>query len=211
MGILVTAMNEFDKKASDWDKNPVHHERARVIGNEIRKRIEGLTGLDAFEFGSGTGLLSFELAPFLKSITLADSSQGMIDILTGKIKEQNMPNMHPLLIDLEKSAAPDRQFDLLYTQMVLHHVTDLDVVFARFHQLLKPEGMIFIADLYAEDGSMHGAGFTGHNGFDPESLKKKLEAAGFRQISHHRCFVMKRSVDNQEKTFPIFLLEGIRG
>jgi 2-polyprenyl-3-methyl-5-hydroxy-6-metoxy-1,4-benzoquinol methylase len=204
-------MNEFDKKASDWDKNPMHHERARAIGNEIRKHIEGLTGLDAFEFGSGTGLLSFELAPFLHSITLADSSQGMIEILTGKIKEQNMTNMHPLLFDLEKSAAPDGPFDLLYTQMVLHHVTDLDGIFSKFHRLLKPAGMLFIADLYAENGSFHGAGFTGHNGFDPDSLKKKLETAGFGQIIHHRCFEMKRIVDNKEITFPVFLLEGIRG
>ncbi len=32
-------MNEFDIKAAEWDKNPMHWERSEAIVEEIRKTI----------------------------------------------------------------------------------------------------------------------------------------------------------------------------
>jgi hypothetical protein len=32
-------MNEFDIKAADWEKNPMHWERSEVIAKEIKELI----------------------------------------------------------------------------------------------------------------------------------------------------------------------------
>ena len=58
-------------------------------------------------------------------------------------------------------------FDLIYTLMVLHHVGDVETIIRKFRGLLNPGGYLAIADLYSEDGSFHGEGFSGHMGFDP--------------------------------------------
>ena len=54
--------------------------------------------------------------------------------------------------------------------MVLHHVNDIEKIIGKFYRLLNPGGYLAIADLYEEDGSFHGDGFTGHKGFNMDSL-----------------------------------------
>jgi len=66
-------MNVFDDKALEWDKNQDNIERANVIAEEIMRRVKIKPAMNAFEFGCGTGLLSFNLTGLFKSITLADS------------------------------------------------------------------------------------------------------------------------------------------
>ena len=77
--------------------------------------------------------------------------------------------------------------------------------------MLNPGGYIAIADLYPEDGSFHGEGFTGYKGFDPEELSKLLLKSGFENISHRQCFVInKRISDTETKQFEVFLLIAFR-
>ena len=59
-------MNEFDIKARDWDNNPQHAERAKTIAWEIKKAVSITHDMTGFEYGCGTGQLSFNLAGVLK-------------------------------------------------------------------------------------------------------------------------------------------------
>ena len=73
-------MTSFDERAKDWDSDPKKVERARVVAEAIRKAIPLEHSMKALEYGCGTGLLSFALQPDLGQITLADTSQGMLDV-----------------------------------------------------------------------------------------------------------------------------------
>ena len=201
-------MNEFDIKAKEWDNNPVHIERSEAVAREIRKSIKLTNRMKAFEYGCGTGLLSFNLYRELGSIIMADSSAGMLEMLNRKIKDQNVRNMKPLLIDLENEDIPGTDFDLIFTQMTLHHVTDIDGIFKKFNAMLNPNGVLCIADLYKEDGSFHGQDFTGHNGFDPEGLKIKMETAGFKSVEYRECHKMIKNIKEKEIVFPLFIIIG---
>ena len=73
--------------------------------------------------------------------------------------------------------------------------------------MLKPDGFIAIADLYAEDGSFHGEGFTGHNGFNIEELAAALERNNFKVLAKEQCFVIDRKIsENITNQNPVFLL-----
>jgi len=73
--------------------------------------------------------------------------------------------------------------------------------------LLKKDGFLCVADLDKEDGSFHGLGFDGHNGFERDSLKKLAEEAAFREISFVTAMTMERAVaDGSLRSFPIFLM-----
>jgi tRNA (cmo5U34)-methyltransferase len=200
-------MNEFDIKAAEWDKNPMHWDRSEAIAKEIIKLIPLNKEMTALEYGAGTGITSFLLKDYLKEITLMDNSSEMIKVMNEKIKTTKVKNLEALNFDLEHTRYKERTFDLIFTQMVLHHVTDIETIITRFSQLLNPGGYLAIADLYKEDGSFHGAGFTGHKGFDVEKLSTLIGLMGFINTSHRKCFVINKKIsDTETKQFDVFLL-----
>ncbi len=200
-------MNEFDIKAAEWDKNQMHWDRSAAIASEIKKIIPLNPGFTAMEFGAGTGILSMMLKDDLRDILLIDNSVEMIKQSEERIRFSGLKNMRALNFDLEHNDLQGENFDLIYTQMVLHHVTNVQSIFRRFSGLLNPGGYLAIADLYEEDGSFHGDGFTGHNGFDPVKLAEELSELGFTDISERKCYVINRKIsDNQTKLFDVFLL-----
>ncbi len=200
-------MNEFDIKASGWDQNPMHWDRSLAVSGQIRELIPLSKQMTALEFGAGTGITSFMLKDHLKEITLMDTSSEMLRIINNKIKEYRTDNLKTLYFDLEKAAFKEATFDLIFNQMVLHHINDTEDIIFKFYNMLNPGGFLAIADLFPEDGSFHGKEFTGHKGFDPEVLSELLIKSGFTHISYRKCFVIEKKIsDTGSKNFDVFLL-----
>lgn len=199
-------MSEFDNKAQDWDKNLLHIQRSEAIAKALLKIVPLHKGMKALEYGSGTALLSFLLKDEFDEITLMDNSREMTQVAKDKIANENAKNMKPLLFDLEKEDFKSK-FDIIYTQMVLHHIGDIDAIFNKFLALLNTGGYLAIADLYPEDGSFHGNGFVGHRGFDVEIIANKLHNIGFKNIQHQQCHLLKKEDETGNiRSYPIFLL-----
>jgi tRNA (cmo5U34)-methyltransferase len=198
--------NEFDIKAREWDKNQLHLDRSEAIATALKNTVPLKPSMKALEFGAGTGLLSFLVYKNLHDITLVDTSSEMIRVLKEKILEQDVPNMRPLCMNLEQEDLSEK-YDLIFSQMVFHHVEQVGKVLAKFYDMLNPGGYVAIADLYPEDGSFHGDGFTGHKGFDPVIFGQWLAGHSFRNVSHQHCYTLKKMTDSgMEKEYPIFLL-----
>ena len=195
-------MSDFDNLARAWDKEIIHMERSSAIASALETMVLLDPSMKAMEFGAGTGILSFLLKDRLKEITLIDSSSEMIKICKEKIAFYGTSHIEARMMDLE-FADTDQTYDLIYSQMVLHHVIDVETMLKKFLALLNPGGSLAIADLYPEDGSFHGQDVVVHRGFDPGRLKENLRANGFKKIEYKKCFEMKRESD---KIYPIFLL-----
>lgn len=200
----------FDEKAKDWDKDPKKVERAAIFAREIRKETGNRRIGEALEFGSGTGLVSFQLTDTIDKIVLADTSAGMLDVLKQKIEMEKIPNMTPFLITGSNPLTLHSGFDLIYTLLTLHHVKDIDGAFSDFSAVLKPGGMVVIGDLITEDGSFHykNPEFDGHKGFDPEFLKETLSEKGFEPGPSRVFYYIDREDNNVIKNFPLFILTG---
>lgn len=196
---------DFDEKAQEWDNDPVKLERAAAVAAAIRNRVRLSPDLSALEYGCGTGLLSFALSRELGSITLADSSAGMLAVLREKIAASGADHLRPMRLDLTVDPLPAERYDLIYTLMTLHHVSDVDRILRDFHALLRPDGALCIADLDREDGSFHGAGFDGHHGFEREALRDRLARAGFGEIQFDTCYMMRKSQGEGAREYPVFL------
>ena len=200
-------MTNFDERAKDWDSDPNKVERARAVAKAIRSAVPLKTDMSALEYGCGTGLLSFALQSDLGQITLADTSQGMLDVLKEKITASGIMNMRPIRLDLASDSPPAEQFDLTYSLMTLHHIHDTKGLLKKFHALLEPSGILCIADLDKEDGSFHTDGdIDVHKGFERAELHKWVEDAGFTDIKFSTAFENKKKIGDIEKIFPIFLL-----
>jgi len=195
-------MSEFDARAREWDKDKMHLDRSVVIATELEKMIPINPSMKALEYGAGTGLLSFLLKGRFAEITLMDNSNEMIKVCMEKIEYHQTKHILPICFDLEHKDY-DGTFDIIYNQMVLHHVNDYEAIIYTFYSMLNPEGYLAIADLYSEDGSFHGPDVKVHLGFDPERLKEILTEAGFKNIEYKTCFEVKRE---SGISYPVFLL-----
>ena len=198
----------FDKQAQDWDNDPKKNERAFTFAKEINNFIQPNKKLNAFEFGCGTGLLSYHLKDSFKTITLADNSEGMIKVLREKIEKGNIINFKPLLIDLLEDGIIVNEYDVIYTLMTLHHIPNINKILKIFNSILNTSGYLCIADLVREDGSFHSnnTNFNGHNGFDRNELSIILSNNGFKVEYYKICFEIERELDNKIKKYPLFLM-----
>ena len=200
-------MNQFDIKAREWDKNTIHTERTKAIAATMLEMIPLSNSMKALEYGAGTGLLSFELAGKLGEVLLMDSSNEMIRVANEKIIQSGIQNIKAKFFDLEKEDYNESKFDIIFNQMVLHHIGDVQAIFQKFFALLTKNGILSIADIYTEDGSFHDGDFTGHKGFEPTDLQHLLEKIGFKNIAYRTCFTIKKvKEDKLTHEYPVFLL-----
>jgi ubiquinone/menaquinone biosynthesis C-methylase UbiE len=200
-------MTNFDEQAKNWDSDPMKVHRAKTVAEAIRSAIPLSADMSALEYGCGTGLVSFALQSDLGQITLADTSQGMLDVLAEKISASGVMNMRPARLDLSTDPLPAERFHLTYSLMTLHHIEDAKGILKKFHALLEPAGILCIADLDKEDGSFHTDGTTDvHLGFERGELQRWVEDAGFSDVKFSTAYEIKKKIDGSEKIFPVFLL-----
>jgi ubiquinone/menaquinone biosynthesis C-methylase UbiE len=192
----------FDEQARDWDSDPAKVERALQVAEVMRQAIALHRHMRALEYGAGTGLLSFALRHDLGSITLADTSPGMLTVLQEKIAAAGAEDMHPLRLDLAFDPLPAQGFELTYSLMVLHHIDDIQAILRAFHQILEPGGVLCACDLDKEDGSFHQHEFHGHLGFERAEIQSLVEAAGFEDVRFSTAYTIQR----EGKSYPLFLL-----
>lgn len=200
-------MNYFDEQAAHWDADLMKIKRAQVFADEIRNFIPKHKTASALEFGCGTGLLSFYLKDVFKTITLADSSEGMIQVLKEKIVTAGIEHFKPVLIDAA-TARMHAAFDVIYLSMTLHHLIDTSKILSDFNAMLYSNGYLCIADLDKEEGSFHSnqPDFKGLNGFEKEELTQWLVASGFRVVYYRICFEIEKVINDEVRRFPVFLL-----
>ena len=200
-------MTNFDERAKDWDSDPKKVERAFSVADAISNAVPLSNDMSALEYGCGTGLLSFALQEDLGQITLADTSQGMLDVLTEKIAGSGVTNMHPVRLNLSTDSLPDEKYHITYSLMVLHHIHDARGILNKFYDVLESNGYLLVADLDKEDGSFHTDGSTDvHKGFGQSDLQTWVEEAGFGNVNFSTAYEIKKEVDGKEKNFPVFLM-----
>ena len=200
------AATDFDARAATWDDDPTKVERAQAVADEIVARVPLARAMRALEYGCGTGLLSFMLRGRLGDITLADVSAGMLAVAARKIADAGDASMRAVNLDYFVDPVHTAAFDVIYSLMTLHHIPDTAGILQRFRKALAEPGYLCIADLDAEDGSFHGAGFDGHLGFDRAELAAKARRAGFASVEFTTAHTMTKAVGSSRRTFPIFLM-----
>lgn len=206
---MPTEKKDFDKEAVSWD-NPTRTKLATDIVNAVKAHIPMTSDMNVLEFGCGTGLVTLQLQPLVRSITGVDSSRGMLDILNLKIAEQNLSNVRTLLRDFDKGDVLDGCYHLIVSSMTLHHVKEIRPLLEQFSKITETGGYLCIADLDLEDGRFHEDN-TGvfHFGFDRSMLRKLFMEAGFEEIQERSAAeVVKPAQNGEMRRFPVFLMSG---
>jgi len=194
----------FDERAKTWDDDPMKTARAEAVAQAIRTQVPLSSTMSGMEYGCGTGLLGFALHPQLKDIILADNSTGMLAVLQKKIEATGVTNMRPMLLDLMTDPPPGDRVDIVFSLMTFHHIPDTRKILGDLFATLASPGYLCIADLDSEDGSFHGAGFSGHNGFDRGALADAARSAGFTNVRFSSVFTISKG--QPPRDYPVFLM-----
>lgn len=191
----------FESKAKEYDTEISRTKNVSTIAKTILQEVIFSKKMSIMDFGSGTGLLLSEIAPYVGEITAVDISSGMNDVLLSKKEKLNCA-LQIMQMDLTKEVL-DKKFDAIISSMTIHHIEDVLSLFKKFHSLLKDNGTIAIADLDTEDGSFHTED-TGvfHCGFDRDNFAELAKIAGFNDIKIQDASIIAKSNSN----YSVFLL-----
>lgn len=161
--------HDFNHKAETFD-SPKNIFLANLVYQAIEKQLDLLSDKEILDFGGGTGLLALPLAKQAKSVILVDISEKMLEQARLKAEQQDIKNIQFLEQDLLEKPL-EKEFDLIVVCRVLHHMPDLNVALSLFHQHLKADGQLLIADFTKTEAN--------HHGFDLAELENKLTQFGF--------------------------------
>ena len=200
--------NDFDKAATTWDDEPRRVKLAGDVARTVIREVGLSPDMNVLDYGCGTGLVTLQLQPYVGSVTGADTSRGMLEVLRRKIRESGLANVSAVLIDTDKEIPVEGKFNLVVSSMTMHHIQDVETLFRKFHNLLLPGGRLCVADLDAEDGSFH-SNTTGvaHFGFDRREVRSMLGNAGFEDIREVTASVIVKDSDSEaQRAYPVFLM-----
>ena len=202
-------MVDFDSKAATWDDDPRRAERARAVADAIRAAVPLRPDMRAIEIGGGTGQLGRALAADVGSIEITDSSEGMVRA-AGEASGA-CENCGTRQFDVERDPLPDARYDLIVSQLALHHMGDVAAVIRRLFEIAAPGAWIALVDLdHDEHGDFHGHmdDFHGHHGFHRSDIARWLGEAGFVDVATSTALEMDPGADHHHQRFPLFLAVG---
>ncbi|MEA3353723.1 MAG: class I SAM-dependent methyltransferase [Campylobacterota bacterium] len=196
----------FNKLAQEWDSKPARIEGAMTFVDKILEDIDtDIKSFNILDYGSGSGLVSFGFANKAYKITGLDNSEEMVKVYNNKAFTIGLDNILSRKHDINKEELEENIYDLVVTNMTMHHINDIDIFIKKLSSSLKNDGYIYIADLISEDGTFHSDN-TGveHFGFDMEVVKNTFLNSGLKDVS----IEILHTIDKPHKSFDIFIVRG---
>lgn len=202
-------MNEtkdhFENKSKTWDMNSKRVKNAGAIADAIIANIELKKDMKIADFGAGTGLLSYFVAPCVDTIVAIDNSPSMLEMFRIKCDEFECKT-EVLHKDLSVDEIMET-FDGIISSMTIHHIANQEKLFKKMYNMIPEGGFIAIADLDKEDGTFHSNNEgVFHFGFEREELERIAIEAGFKDIHFETVSVIKKP----HREFSVFLMRAYK-
>ena len=138
-----------------WDLNgkfkPLHKfnpVRIAYIRDNVLSHFEkdSFKGLSVLDIGCGGGLLSEPMARLGADVTSIDASQENIKIASLHAKQSGL-KINYQCTSAEDIATKGKKFDVVLNMEVIEHVADVEAFVQASADLLKPDGLMFVATL----------------------------------------------------------------
>lgn len=200
---------DFNQLTSTQDEN-IRVKRAQAVSIEIESYI-GHGPLEVMEFGCGTGLISLNLKNKISEGLLVDISYEKIKELEQKLKDRHISHLQTYTGDILESDI-NRQFDVIYSSMVMHHIKDFKSVIKKLVSYLKTNGKLIIVDLLPDNGDFHRSHseFDGYHGFSINEMVDALKEAGLKEVNGRKFYSSYKPIENKKHPYSLFSIIGIK-
>ena len=152
-------IEKFSKMASEWWNpegkfkplhkfNPIRikYIKENIINNfKIKNKMKPLTGISVLDIGCGGGLLSEPMSRLGANVTGIDASDKNINIAKLHSKKNNL-KINYLCSSPEKLNVK-KKFDVILNMEIVEHVENVDFFLKSCSNLLKKNGLMFVATI----------------------------------------------------------------
>lgn len=166
--------NLFDNIAKKYDSEKQIH-LAKKVQDKVKSELQETSDKVLLDYGSGTGLVSLDLAGSVKELYLVDASKEMTEITSQKIKQKELRNAKALEANLLTTELPFKA-DIILISLVLLHVPETQTFLAKLKKQLNTGGKLLIVDF---DLNEKITDKRVHNGFEKKLFKRSTRGCWF--------------------------------
>ena len=201
----------FDEVAPEWSEISKNYYDESIKNKLLELQIlrKAMTLMD---LGAGDGYIARFAAKFVNKVLAVDISGAMLKELTKKARLEGIKNIEIIESDGLDIPVNDGFVDVLSANMYLHHIENPRLAIKEIYRIVKPSGMVFIADFLEHTDErlkekMHDIWL----GFNAQVMKGWFEKNGFGDINLQRV-ADKRALgefgDKQKKE--VFVLTAVK-
>ncbi|KHD86623.1 class I SAM-dependent methyltransferase [Heyndrickxia ginsengihumi] len=166
------------------------------------------------DMGCGGGIYSKAFAHMgAASVTGIDFSQQLLSSARENCK--SYANIHFYLGDVLNTRLEEKQYDIILSRAVIHHLSDLNSCFSEIFRLLKPDGICLIQDRTPEDCLLEGSPthirgyfFAKYPSLINKEISRRytsnvvtqaLQTVGFDDIEEHYLWETRKKYTSKEE------------
>ncbi|KAI0070562.1 S-adenosyl-L-methionine-dependent methyltransferase [Panus rudis PR-1116 ss-1] len=207
----------YNKDAERMEMDEQAKKLAHRTVQAILKQYPGLLNEDTtsvLDFACGTGLVSRELAPHVKSILGVDVSQKAVDIYNERVANQGIPPDEMRAVCVELKGEPEEldgaKFDVITCAAAYHHFASVEDMTRILVSFLKPGGSLIITDIIKSEQDIVKEEYrhiVAHaRGFSEDDIRNLFENAGLTDFKY--AFFTKATFAGMEISF--FIARGTK-
>ncbi len=163
------------------------------------------------DIGTGTGYLAKKLAEYDTTVNAIDSSSAMLEVAKHGFTENELKRINLIEGDAHDLPLPDESQDLVYANLLIHHLLEPSLAIKEMRRVLKPGGKVIITDI-----DRHNHKWTKLEksdlwlGIERADLRLWLKEAGFSdlEITDLGCSCRVKSAAGITVEIPMFLAIG---
>lgn len=175
-------------------ETPKRMELVNAIVKKVRPLLQDHQTKNVLDYGSGSGLVSLELADLVNSVLLVDTSEQALQEAADKIASRGISNCTVLRSDFTQ-AFPDLKADVVLLSLVLLHIPNTQDILQKLFHVLPDGGQLIIVDFDKNERVSHP---KIHNGFVHDELKHLLTDVGFTTLSMETFYHGEQIFANQD-------------
>ncbi len=180
---------EADNNAYFAQVAPVYDEmRKGCYGDALREivitRFPPPADSIVTDLGTGTGYLAKNLAKYAKKVYAVDSSTAMLEVTGNDLAKAGINNVELIEGDAHDLPLKDSSQDMVYANLLLHHLLEPSLAIKEMFRILKPGGQLIITDVNQHSYNwVKTEKFDLWMGFDHNEIIEWFREAGFTDIN----------------------------